>query len=137
MEDESVPCRGRGRRAAEGQGDPVAERILSGQSSPADFSNRRRMERLRATTISNRNGGPAVARRTTEVLTGDLSVRMRGQRERRGDVRLLQARPHRLRMTRGPRGNAVEARITQQGKRRANGFRGGPPSPTRGSWHTN
>src|SRR5258707_14744221 len=69
MADNSGPCCGCGRCTAERQGDPVAEKFLPRESSPADFSNRRRMGRLRATAISNRNGGAFVGRQESVDLT--------------------------------------------------------------------
>src|SRR6266702_5186591 len=76
----SGPCGGPGRRTAERQGDPEAEGVLSEEPSPADFSNRRRMYRLRSTASSNRHGGAAVARRAAVVLNDDASVKMRRHR---------------------------------------------------------
>lgn len=77
MAGNSGPRCGRGRCAAERQGAPVAEKVLPQESSPAAFSNRRRMDRLWSTAISNRNGGAAFARRAAVDLTDDVSMKMR------------------------------------------------------------
>src|SRR3984893_17051595 len=69
MAGNSGPCCGRGRRTTEGQGDQLAEGVLSAEPTPADFSDRRRMDCVWPAAIPDRNGGAAVERQESMDLT--------------------------------------------------------------------
>src|SRR3977135_2344786 len=65
MARNSSPRCGCRRRATERQSDQLAERLLSKEPSPVDFSNARRMDCLWAAAISDRNGGASVERQAS------------------------------------------------------------------------